>query len=353
MSGHGGLAALRHIPPRSLSSAELTATAESIAAVQLPSGMIPWYPGGHADPWNHVEAAMALAVAGLVGEAEGAYAWLAGRQHPDGSWCSYYQACGVEEPRRDTNMCAYVATGVWLHYLVTGDRGSLESLWPTVDRAMGFVVAQQRPGGEVAWSVDPDGRPARDALLAASSSIRLSLRCALAIAGRLGAERPAWHAAAVALAGAIAARPGAFRPKARWSMDWYYPVLAGGLAGPAAAAHMAKRWDELVIDGVGVRCVSDRDWVTTAETAECAIALAKVGRRAEATELLDWTRAMRHPDGSYWTGVVHPRGGHFPGGERSTYSAAAVVLATSILDGLVGPKEEPEAATCPGLFEAT
>ena len=49
-----------------LSSEEVHATAESIASLQLPSGMIPWFDGGHCDPWNHVETAMALDVAGPV-----------------------------------------------------------------------------------------------------------------------------------------------------------------------------------------------------------------------------------------------------------------------------------------------
>ena len=39
---------------------ELLATARSIAALQLPNGMIPWFKDGHCDPWNHVETAMAL-----------------------------------------------------------------------------------------------------------------------------------------------------------------------------------------------------------------------------------------------------------------------------------------------------
>ena len=30
--------------------------------------MIPWFPGGHCDPWNHVECAMALDVVGLHDE---------------------------------------------------------------------------------------------------------------------------------------------------------------------------------------------------------------------------------------------------------------------------------------------
>ena len=40
---------------------DLQRTASTIAEWQLPNGMIPWFPGGHCDPWNHVEAAMALA----------------------------------------------------------------------------------------------------------------------------------------------------------------------------------------------------------------------------------------------------------------------------------------------------
>ncbi|HLY82468.1 MAG TPA: hypothetical protein VKQ71_05755, partial [Acidimicrobiales bacterium] len=55
-----------------MTAAEVAATADWIASVQLPSGMIPWFPGGHADPWNHVEAAMALGLAGRRAEAEAA-----------------------------------------------------------------------------------------------------------------------------------------------------------------------------------------------------------------------------------------------------------------------------------------
>ena len=61
-----------------LSASELAQTADSIADWQLPNGMIPWFPGGHADPWNHVEAAMALTVMGRRAEAERAYQWLVG-----------------------------------------------------------------------------------------------------------------------------------------------------------------------------------------------------------------------------------------------------------------------------------
>jgi len=315
-----------------LTPAQIAATADWICSVQLDNGMIPWFPEGHADPWNHVEAAMALVLSGRRAEAERALEWLRATQHDDGTWCLYYLADGVEEPRRDPNVGAYVATGTWWHHLVTGDAGVLDEMWPAVDRAMGFVLRQQQPGGEVLWSMEPDGTRGRFALLTSSASIHHSLRSALAIAGALGHERPEWELAAGRIAHAIAHREDdAFEPKDRWAMDWYYPVLSGALPRGEGRARLSARWDAFVMEGLGVRCVSDRPWVTAAETAECAIALDAVGLSSHGRTLLGWIEHLRDDDGAYWTGCVHPQCVRFPGGERSTYTAAAVLLADHVL----------------------
>ena len=109
--------------PGILTSADVLATGHAIAAVQRHDGQIPWFEGGHCDPWNHVEAAMALTVCGLVDEAVDAYRWLARRQLPDGSWFNYYQGDTVKDLRLDTNVCGYLAAGAWHHHLITGDVG--------------------------------------------------------------------------------------------------------------------------------------------------------------------------------------------------------------------------------------
>ena len=309
---------------------EIDATVEWIASVQLPGGMIPWYPGGHADPWNHVEAAMAMLLGDRRAEAERAFDWLAANQLPDGAWCQYYLAEGVEEPRRDPNVCAYVATGVWWHYRLTRDAGLLEELWPVVDRAIGFVLGLQRPGGEFTWSVDPDGVPGRFALLTSTASIYHSLRCALAIAAVQGIERPQWERAARLASHAVAHAPDRFEDKSAWAMDWYYPVLSGAEAG---RRHLTARWDDFVMEDLGVRCIVDNPWVTAAETSEFVIALDAVGMLDEAEQLAGWTRHLREENGAYWTGCVHPQCVRYPGGERSTYTAAAVLLADHVLYG--------------------
>ena len=61
--------------PGVLTPAQCRQTAQSIAATQESSGAIPWFDGGHTDPWDHVENAMALTAAGLLEPARAAFEW--------------------------------------------------------------------------------------------------------------------------------------------------------------------------------------------------------------------------------------------------------------------------------------
>jgi hypothetical protein len=314
-----------------LSPAEIDQTGAWIASLQLPDGMVPWYRGGHADPWNHVEAVMALAAAARWAEVERGFAWLEGQQLPDGSWCTFYVADGVTEPRRDPNVCAYPATGAWWCSQLGGGTAWLEMVWPMIERAVNWCLGYQRPGGEIVWSVGPDGVPGDFALLAANSSLQQSLRCAVKIAAALGHDRDDWTAAAGRISKAVAEKPLTFAPKQRWAMDWYYPVLTGAVSPGEGRRRLSGRWDEFVAEGLGARCVADNFWVTAAETAECAMAANRAGCSAEAEKLLHWTRHLRADDGAYWTGCAHPDCVRFPGGQKSTYSAAAVIIADHVL----------------------
>jgi len=189
----------------------------------------------------------------------------------------------------------------------------------------------QREDGSVLWSVDPDGRLGRYPLLTGSSSIHHALCCGVACAQELGFERPDWELSAGRLAYVVENLPHVFEPKGEFAMDWYYPVLGGALKDARAHRRMDEWWDTFVMPGLGVRCVSTGPWVTAAETAECALALDALGRRDEALSLLEWTRAHRCDDGSYVTGIVYPERVTFPRGERTTYTAGAIILATDAL----------------------
>ena len=307
---------------------ELHATAAWIASLQLPSGMIPWFSGGHCDPWNHVETAMALDVMGFHSEARRGYEWLMATQRDDGSWHNYYNNDGsIKESKIDSNVCAYVAAGVWHHWQCSDDLAAVERFWPMVERAMTFVLNMRRKDGTILWAKEVDTEPWSYALLTGSSSIRHSLHCAANVAALLGEPRPLWRAAADAIDAVINHSPNSFEPKDRWAMDWYYPVLGGALVGDEAKIRLHDQWDSFAMPGCGIRCVSDEPWVTASETAECAIAYSAIGDQQTASELLELTSLHRMPDGSYLTGIVYPQRIAFPADEVSAYTGAAVILA--------------------------
>jgi hypothetical protein len=309
-----------------VSAESLSQTVDHIASLQLSNGMVQWFPGGHADPWNHCEALMALALGGRRAEAERGFDWLLSMQRDDGAWHQYYLADRVEQDKLDANCVAYVAAAVWHHWLLHHDRGFLESMWPAVEAAIEFVLELQTPRGEILWARHADGTPWSFALLTGSSSICHSLRAAISIAETLAMERPDWELSAAQLASVIRDTPDAFAPKHRWAMDWYYPVLTGVITGEAGRQRLAERWDAFVMEGKGVRCVADRPWITAAETCEAMMAHLVVGERERAALLFEWAQTLREPDGKYWTGIVYPEEVHFPGQEQSSYTAAAVVL---------------------------
>ena len=66
------------------------------------------------------------------------------------------------------------------------------------------------------------------------------------------------------------------------------------------------------------------------------MALLTIGRRQQAATLLAWAQDQRCIDGSYMTGLVYPQRSSFPFEERSSYSAAAMILAVDALEA-TGP----------------
>jgi hypothetical protein len=230
----------------------------------------------------------------------------------------------------ETNQCAYVAVGVWHHLLITGDDGFAERMWPTVRRAVDFVVSRQTARGEIGWSVAADGSTTDDALLTGSSSTYQALRCALALADWVADPQPDWELDAGRLAHVIAEHPEAFLDKSRFSMDWYYPVLGGAVRGERGRQRLRDSWDVFVSPGLGARCVSDQPWITGAETAELVLALDTVDDHDRAGALLADMQHLRAADGAYWTGWQFQERINWPD-EQSTWTAAAVVLAVDAL----------------------
>ncbi|MDT0201437.1 prenyltransferase [Nocardioides sp. AE5] len=322
--------------PGILSAFDVAATAASIAAMQEPDGAVPWTTGEHTDVWNHVEGAMAMLVGGEVEAAERAYEWCLATQREDGSWPMKIVAGSVEDASSETNMCAYLAVGIWHHWLIRREVKFVRRFWPAICKALDYVVSMQLPFGGIAWSQEaqadgtPGGKVNAEALLAGSSSIYQALRAGVALADLLDDPQPDWELAGGRLGHALRHHRDLFLDKAQFSMDWYYPILGGAVRGEAGMEMIAERWDTFVEDGLGIRCVSENPWVTGAETCELVMALDALGDRDRALQLFADMQHLRDEGGRYWTGYVFPDKVNWPP-EHTTYTAAAVILAADAL----------------------
>ena len=216
---------------------------QSIAEVQRPDGMIPWFAGRPLRPVEPRRGGHgAVGLRPRTTRPSAAYEWLADTQLADGSWFNYYLADGVKDPRLDTNVCAYVAAGLLHHYLVTGDIDVLAALLADGrggDRLRAALAAPRRLGPLVARP----GRPPES--LRAADRVVLDLpRAAL----RGGRRRAPGQGAARLGAGRRPARPRGGPPPRRVRPEGrvrHGLVLPGALrrarrrAGPGTASSTA------------------------------------------------------------------------------------------------------------------
>ncbi len=302
-----------------------------IAETQMTSGEIPWCEGQKTDPWDHVEAAMGLSIGGYLTQARQAFEWMTRMQLEDGSWYSAYMRGVPSDKTRDANMSSYVAVGVFHYYLITADIAFLKRMWKAVSAAINFALRLQTSAGEIHWAISPAGRVDPMALLTGSSSIYMSLKCALAIAEILGHHVPGWRHALMQLGDAIGHKPHLFNiAKSRYSMYWFYPILAGVLTGADAQKRIDKYWKKFMIEERGVRCVSDEPWVTIAETSELVIALAAMGNLELAKIIFSWIADRRYEDESYWCGFTCPDQIIWPEEKITWTNAVALIAADAI-----------------------
>lgn len=322
----------REVPRKKLTVAvDIDSIAGVIAQMQKENGDIPWSRDGKTDPWDHVEAAMGLCIGGYIDQARRAYEWLAQIQLEDGSWYAAYLNGEPLDKTRDTNISAYIAVGLFHYYLITRDIEFLRHMWGTISTAIDFAISLQAPTGEIYWAKSPDFKIDHMALLTGSSSIYMSIKCALAIAGILNFEKPLWKTALTKLGDAIRNGYHLFNmTKSRYSMDWFYPVLSGAITGSDARKRIGQHWKKFVVEGMGILCVSDRPWVTIAETSELILALCAIGNYKIGEVVFNWICDRKFEDGSYWCGFTFPDMVIWPE-DKITWTNGVVVMAADAL----------------------
>ena len=302
-----------------------------ILDVQRQDGSIPWERNKKLDPWDHIEAAMGLSIGGKREEAERAYLWLAKVQESDGSWFAEYKKSSPVTKRKETNFLAYISTGALHHYLIYKDQNFLKKIFPVVSKSVDFVLSMQTDQGDICWASEEGKTVLDDSLITGSSSIFKSLECAAKIYNLLNEENDHIKKAKDLLKDSLINQPERYdrtwETKARYSMDWYYPILCGVLDKETSIKRVDKKWDVFIVEGMGCKCVSEEPWVTIAESCELVMALMRIGLEDKAKSLFNCLHQWRdEPDGLYWTGYVYPDKKYWPI-EKPTWTAGAVLLA--------------------------
>ena len=302
-----------------------------ILSLQRENGDIPWHTDGKTDPWDLVESIMGLNIGGQPRAAGQAFEWLKNLQNPDGSWYSSYIKGDPGDLTCETHMAAYLCVGLFHGWLINKDTGLLIQMWPTLEKALDYALSLQTESGEIFWAKSPEGRVDPMALLSGSSSIYLSLKCALSIAFILGKTRVSWETAFHKLGRSIRENTHNYNiSKSRFSMDWFYPVLSSALTGEKAEARIEKYWQKYVIEGQGVRCVSDQPWVTIAETSELVLALFAMGSSKKADIVFSWIQDRVYDDKTFWCGYTYPDMVIWPE-EKLSWTNAVVLMAADAL----------------------
>lgn len=312
----------------------IEAISASILRTQREDGEIPWHEGGKTDPWDMVESLMGLTIGGYIAQARKGFDWLKDRQLEDGSWYAAYQNGTPEDRTRDTNMSSYIAVGTLHHYLITKDIEFLKTMWPTVRAGIDFALSLQSENGEIYWAKSPEGNVDPMALFTGSSSVYMSIKCALEIARQLNLDMPRWRTAFKRLGHSLLNRPHAYNiSKSRFSMDWFYPILCGAIQGEKAQKRVDKYWKKYVIEDQGIRCVADEPWVTVAETAEFILTLNAMGNQNLARIIFNWIHDRRYEDGSYWCGFTFPDMVIWPE-DKLTWTNAVILMAADAIYNL-------------------
>jgi hypothetical protein len=185
-----------------------------------------------------------LNIGGFYRESQKGFQWLADHQNLDGSWFSSYVDGKPEDKTCETHIACYIGVGLFHTYLITQDISLLERHWATMEKGVEFALSLQTATGEIYWAKSPEGQTDPMSLLAGSSSIFMSLKCALAIAALLGKEKKYWEL------GFIPSCAGPSREK-RPRPDW---------TGIGASISLKDREQDACLTSPGLPLPRHRNW---------------------------------------------------------------------------------------------
>jgi oligosaccharide amylase len=199
-------------------------------------------------PRDAVYHAWALDLCGYHEEARRFYHWCRRTQMFEGLWYQNHYTDGRRHwAGIQVDQVSTIIWGIWQHFRKTHDRAFLVEMWPTVQRAAGYVISRIHPEVKLVYSEQDLWEETGGFLTYTNASCVAGLEAAARIAGEVGRETSAaeWQAAAAALKREVEAQlvqdgfyVGEREPCRRFPMraDYLLDISTLGLVAPFGVA---------------------------------------------------------------------------------------------------------------------
>jgi|TARA_B110000459_G_C16590401_1_gene485908 hypothetical protein len=278
---------------------------------QLEDGSIPWDEKGKCDPWDHCECLIALAIYKEWDAFDKGLAWFFNNINKDGLISPEFKNQESTQHHFESHHAPYVALPIMQARLMGRNEPKIDEFESKLENIFDNLKNFKDKDGYYFWAKDKNGY-SDNSLITATMSIFLSLK-ALNNESSIDLDLKKWNEKFD--------RDGVDR--SRFSMDFYYPYLAGIKKDKNEFKLNLKNFYK---EGLGVKCVEEEPWVTIAESSECIIAALVVGEEDTANKIFKNIMQFQDPKGVFPTGYQYDLKIFWPE-EKSTWTNAALIIA--------------------------
>ena len=289
-----------------------------IISNQSSSGAIFWDEKGKCDPWDHCECLIALAIYEEWEHFWRGVNWFFTNLNEDGLIYAEFQNEKPSKLHYESHHAPYIIMPLIQASLIDKEQDYKKILTNEqllkLENIFEVLNDFKDEDGYFYWAKDSNGY-SDNSLITASMSIFLSLVAKDKSFPKFNTEM--WQEKFN--------RDGVDR--SRFSMDFYYPFLAGIKNNKKEFLDLLDNYYE---KGLGVKCVAEEPWVTIAESSECVISALIHDNENIAKQIFNDIQQFQNKDGIFPTGYQYDMEIFWPE-ENSTWTNAAVIIAAHAL----------------------
>lgn len=305
---------------------------------QSSSGMIYWDEKKNFDAWDHFECLTALAILGRKDSFLKGLNWFLDNLSKDSQIFSLYKGEKVTHNYYELHHAIYFSVPLLQGFYIFEEIELLKKNFDPLKKIVEKTINSRDNYGFFYWA-EKDGEFQDNSLISATSSIYLSLKASIEIYKFLKKDTKLLEDIIKSIEQQFTGDMSRFNrdgvDRSRFSMDAYYPYLAGiNLDNQTLLDSLS----DFYVPGMGIKCVKEEPWVTFAESSEAIISLIRVGEIEFAKKIMSEIENFKNKEGIFPTGYQFSEKIFWPD-ERSTWTNAAYIIAKDCLYDLTQKKK--------------